>query len=139
MKTSKVRLLSLFCAIVLLFTISVSATADRASDYIDYTFVDCYVADGTVIYVTFAIGATNFMDELGASKIAIYEKSGSSWSSVHTFDKYDTGMISSGVGFYGNTISYTGEDNTEYKVVITLYAKDSTGSDSRTKTYYVET
>lgn len=133
------RIISLLFAIALLFTLSVGATVDRASDYIDYTFVDCFVAEGTTIYVSYAIGATNFMDELGASRIAIYEKSGSSWKIAHTFNKYDKGMITSGVGYYANTMSYSGKDNTEYKVIVTLYAMDSTGSDSRTRTYYLET
>ena len=38
---------------------------------------------------------------------------------------------------YANTVYYDGTSGTYYKIVITVFAEDDAGSDSRTETHYV--
>ncbi len=79
------------------------------------------------------------MTKLGASSIKIYEYPYNSSDIVNTKTEYSTGMTTTNSYSYSNTITYTGESNTKYKVVVTVFARDSSGSDSRTEIYYVST
>ena len=77
------------------------------------------------------------MKELGAEEIVIYRRSGSKWIEADSYDKNDAGMTKSNVYRYKNTVTFDGTSDVEYKIVVTVFAEDSSGYDSRTKTHYV--
>lgn len=137
MKKNSIRFFVLCLAALLLFTMPINALT-RASDYIhDYT-IGVYTS-GQKIYTDFNIDATRKMTKLGASSIKIYEYPYGSENLVNTKTEYSTGMTATNSFSYSNAIAYTGESNTKYKVVVTVFARDASGSDSRTETYYVST
>lgn len=137
MKKCKIRVFSLI--LVLLFMLAMPASAlARASDYIQYYRIDVFTS-GQKINTEFSLDASGKMTKLGASSIKIYEYPYSSENLVSTKTEYSTGMTTTNSYSYSNTITYTGESNTKYKVVVTIFARDASGSDSRTETYYVST
>ena len=137
LKRCSTRVLALCYAVLLALTLPVSALA-RASDYIRNYTVNVYTS-GQKIYTEFNVRATGEMTKLGASSIKIYEYPYNSSDIVNTKTEYSTGMTTTNSYSYSNTITYTGESNTKYKVVVTVFARDSSGSDSRTEIYYVST
>ena len=56
---------------------------------------------------------------------------------AETFDEDDPGMSDYNAMAYLNVISCDCDPGTEYKVVVTIFAVNSAGRDSRTHTYYV--
>lgn len=137
MKKRSIRFFPLCLVVLMLLTMTISALT-RASDYIQYYDIDVYTS-GQKICTDFSVDATGKMTKLGASSIKIYEYPYGSGDLVSTKTEYSTGMTQANSYTYSNTITYTGESNKKYKVVVTVFARDASGSDSRTETYYVST
>ena len=77
------------------------------------------------------------MDELGAEEVVVYRNSGSKWVKVDSYDRNDSGMTQLNSCRCRNTIIFEGTSGAEYKIEVTVFAEDSSGYDSRTKTHYV--
>lgn len=135
----KKKLLSLLFVV---FLASVSAVpafaiATRASDRISYftSKVSAQFDSSLDIYVL--VEGRDSMDEIGVEEIKIYRQSDSKWIKVDSYDKNDNGMTKTSSGRYKNTITFDGTPGAEYKIEVTVFAEDSSGYDSRTKTHYV--
>lgn len=77
------------------------------------------------------------MDRIGFESVEIYEKWGSLWRKEASYDVNDSGMCNERARLYSGTLTYHGSSESEYKVVVTIFAEDANGTDSRTKTFYV--
>ena len=78
------------------------------------------------------------MSRIGAQSMSFYIKNGTSWKLVESYTEYYVGMSAMNKVTYDNTITYQGTAGADYKVVVTLFVKDSDGAtDSRTYTKYV--
>lgn len=127
------RVISLFCAIICMMTMVVSASA-RASDQIGNYLIKAKSDDGN-IYVNFSVTGTGGMDRIGCESIYIYDRS--SGDLVESFDENDTGMSRSNTVRYANMITADCEVGTSYRVEVTIFAEDSAGRDTRSQTFYV--
>lgn len=127
------RVISLFCAVICMMTMVVSASA-RASDQIGNYLIKAKSDDGN-IYVNFSVTGTGGMDRIGCESIYIYDRS--SGDLVESFDEYDTGMSRSNTAKYANMITADCEVGTSYRVEVTIFAEDSAGRDTRSQTFYV--
>lgn len=138
-KTLK-RSTSLILAIVLTTLLATTAAAaeTRASTLIfSHSCVASMETDGE-IRVTFSITGKKIMSRIGAQSMSFYIKNGTSWKLVESYTEYYFGMSAMNKLYHGNTITYQGTAGEEYKVVVTLFVKDSDGAtDSRTYTKYV--
>lgn len=73
-----------------------------------------------------------------AQSMYFYVKSGSAWTLEKSYGQYSAGMNTTNKVTYDNTITYQGTKGAQYKIVVTLFVKDSEGaSDTRTYTKYV--
>lgn len=138
-KTLK-RCTSLILAIVLTTLLATTAAAaeTRASTLIfSHSCAASADTDGK-INVTFSITGKKIMSRIGAQSMSFYIKNGTSWKLVESYTEYYVGMSAMNKLSHGNTITYQGTAGEEYKVVVTLFVKDSDGAtDSRTYTKYV--
>lgn len=137
MKKSKIRILALCLVILSLLTLPINALT-QASDYIHGYSIDVYPIDQT-IYIDFKVDATAKMTKVGASSVKIYEYPYASSDLVDSKTEYSSGMTKSNCYSYAGTVTYSATSNKSYKVVVTIFARDTSGSDSRTETYYVST
>lgn len=87
--------------------------------------------------IHFTIQGTNRMSRIGARSIVIYEQPGVTWLKAASYDQYDEGMSATNAYIHGNSIYFNGTPGVLYQIVVTLFAQDSSGSDSRTQTFYV--
>lgn len=139
-KTATKRIVSFVLALVLttlLATVAV-ATEVRASALI--VSHSCSASAGTdgEMDVTFSITGKKIMSTIGAKSIYFYVKNGNTWKFDKLYTQYYIGMSAENKLTHGNTITYQGTAGEEYKVVVTLFVKDSDGAtDSRTYTKYV--
>lgn len=64
--------------------------------------------------------------------MVVQQKVGSSWSSVQYYDAATTsGLLAANRAFCTHTVTYQGEAGQSYRAVVTFYAGDSTGHDTR--------
>jgi hypothetical protein len=134
------RAISIICA-VLLLSLTLSPASVFAADGIQ-PFASSYLSQysawatsngGGEIQIDFDVSATSIADSVGASKIIIQIKIGSSWTNVYTFNgTTSNGMLGSNCLFHCNDVTYQGSVGSEYRAVVTVYAKIGSGSDTRT-------
>lgn len=131
-------------ALVLVFALAVcpvsvmAATGDadgsiaepQASNYI-HVYSGSISNNGGAVTVSFSIGGTGTMSSIGAQRIVIKNSSG---STVKTFHYYTTtGMMGYNTFAHGGSVTWTGGSaSAKYYAVITLYAANSSGSDTAT-------
>lgn len=127
------RVVSLFCAVICMMTMVVSASA-RASDQIRSYLIQVESNDRN-IYIDFSVIGNGGMDRIGCESIYIYDRS--SGDLVESFDENDTGMSRSNTVRYANMITADCEVGTSYRVEVTIFAEDSAGRDTRSQTFYV--
>lgn len=130
---SRIRFVSVLLLMACFLHLSAYA-ATNASDQICAYEVDAVACGGGKVAIHFSMEGTDIMNSLGASKIRIYD---SYDFLVGGFTKSDEGMTASGKIFYGNTMYFYGTPGVEYKVIVTVFAEDDNGSDSRSVTVYV--
>lgn len=132
------RLFAILMACVCLFVLSVPALAveGRASEQIR-TYSMNAVASNSSIKVSFEIYGKTKMDKLGCQSISVYEKSGTKWVLVESYDENDEGMSKSSSSTHINTIYCDMSAGKEYQVIVTVYAENSAGRDTRSATFYV--
>lgn len=131
------RFISLLMTAVCIFLFAVPAFATtKASIQINRYDMRVTPVAGT-LNIYFSVTGNNAMDKIGCESIYVYEKSGSRWVLTDSWDEDDAGMSHTDSGFKVNTIYCDSEAGVEYKVVVTIFAENSAGRDSRTRTIYV--
>lgn len=126
------------CLMVCLIIAVVPAVAAemRASEQIGYSSINVTAFNGS-IKTDFSITGTSVMDKIGCGSIFIYEKSGSRWILCADFSENDTGMSRTNFARHANVITWACESGVEYRVDVTVFAENSAGRDTRSKTVYV--
>ena len=129
----------ILCAILLSSYFIVPAEAAmRASSIIANHSCEASAAGGGKIAVTFSISAKNTVSRLGAKSMYFYASENGKWILKESYNQYDAGMSCTNDGIHGNTINYQGVSEVRYKVVVTLFATNSSGTtDTRNDTLYV--
>lgn len=136
MKKSLRYVVFLVLAVVMCIgTVGAAAGNARSSLYLD-----CYRAwlapqSGGKIAVAVDVEAVTTMDEVGASKIEIFESDddGQTWESVRIYFKslYPEMVVEDDYLYYDDPIVYQGTVGKQYFACVTAYAADSTGYDEK--------
>lgn len=123
--------------LALLFLISPTAIAagddgiePLASDYLDSYQTYIYPAGSGEIQVWFSVTADNYMDELGALHVFLYESVDSTnWTRVKTFSHVDySNMLLENDIFHMDHVTYQGVKGRYYKAYVCIWAgKDGSG------------
>ena len=130
-------LIALCVAICLMaMLVPASAISMRASEQIFMHSIDADASGGEIV-TRFTVWGNTIMDKLGCQSIQIYEKRSSSWVSVASFDEDDEGMSKTDGTRHSNSIGWACKSGAEYRVDVTIFAENSTGRDTRSKTVYV--
>ncbi|OUP07872.1 hypothetical protein [Anaeromassilibacillus sp. An200] len=134
----KKHLLSLLLTVICIFsfTIPISADSSKASDQISAYLINVD-SRNSAINVKFSVIGDGIANKLGCESIDVYKQSGSQWVLSESKDEYDTGMSQYNSFTYTNTIYCNAEAGARYKVVVTVFAENDAGRDTRSKTVYV--
>lgn len=107
----------------------------RSSYYLDSYRAWLEPKDDGYIDVIVDVQATGYMDEIGTTNIVIFESvdDGENWEIVRAYASLLTpGMIENDKFIYYETpVSYEGIPGRMYIAIVTVYAGDSEGGDSR--------
>lgn len=134
MKLSVKKFASLVVALALCLGMATTAYA-RSSLYLD-SYRAWLTADSNgEISVVVDVQARDYMDEVGASRIQLLESQdgGETWTTVKIYLKsLHPEMIDTNASYYYDVpVTYAGTPGYNYYAIVTVYAGDSTGSDSR--------
>ena len=116
---------------------AISESTNRASEQIMSYYINVVPAGNGKIAIAFSIDGTGEMKNIGAESIIIYYKIGGAWVVGYDLDRYDSGMSTKDDYYFGNELYYTGTPGKEYKEEVTVFAENSSGYDSRTRTFNV--
>lgn len=116
-------------------TAAATTAEPRASEQITSFATGVFPSGNGELSIEFSISGRGIMSSIGAKEIKIYH--GSKWQFCDTYTEDDAGMCTTNKVMYDNTIVYSGTAGTYYKVVVTVFAENANGSDSRTETHYV--
>ena len=136
MKRKYFRICAVLLVLCSIFTFSALAT-ERASEQIRSYQMNVVKNGGGQLEIQFMIDGNNIMKRIGASSITVYKPSGTTWSKVVSYNQDDAGMSVSNDFHHSNSILFNGTIGVQYQIVITVFAQDDSGSDSRTQTFYV--
>ena len=129
------RLLAVFMLITMLLSINVTATSvsSRASYYLDSYNAYIYPAGLGKIQVYFSVTGVNYMDDIGALTIRIYESTDNeTWTWVETFTNGDTpSILGHDTIYYSGHVDYKGTIGHYYKAYVTLWAGKDGDGDTR--------
>ncbi|MEA4955805.1 hypothetical protein SDC9_51422 [bioreactor metagenome] len=142
MKKRLVHFFTLVCTFVLCIGLigtaaatHITATPNRASDYLEYYNAWANTGAKREVIISFDVNATGVMDLVGANCIVVQEKNGSSWAGVATYyGSVSNGMLAADADAFTGNITYMGTAGKDYRALVTVYAGNSTGDDSRTVT-----
>lgn len=109
----------------------------RASEQLTSYSMNVMPVENGRIAISFSVDGTGKMTRIGAESIVVYQQVGNTWVYANSLDQYDDGMSTTNSYYFGNTIYFNGIPGEYYRVELTIFAKDSSGSDSRMRTFYV--
>lgn len=134
------KILSWILCTIMLFTtlISIAGASDyeaHASAY--FKAVDIWAesnGDGTVSFWA-DVSCNDDMVKIGMSKIVVQQKISGTWQDIATrYGTLNNGMLDTGTISYTGSVTCTVTKGQTYRAIITAYAGDSNGSDTRERT-----
>jgi hypothetical protein len=135
MKKLVISVVSAILLISMSAAIPASAGVLRASLYLDDYSAWAAATGGGQVRIDFDVTAVSLANSVGATQIVVQRKNGSSWTNVQTFNSSSTsGMLASNTLSHCGCVTYSGASGSEYRAVVTVYAKIGSGSDSKTVT-----
>lgn len=130
-----VALILFFAFLVGGISVSANAASERSSLYLSLYRAWLTPKNNGAISVNIDVQAVGIMDDIGATEVAIYESSdgGTTWTQdgIYLSSLYPD-LLQQDTYLYCETpITHIGRPGNKYYAVITIYAGDSTGYDTR--------
>lgn len=130
------RITAIILAISLFLPIGVMATetiTPRASYYLESYNAYLYNAALGKIQVYFDVTGVNYMDEIGALRVKIYESTDKeTWTWVETYNNGDTpSLLGYNKYYYSSHVDYKGTIGRYYKAYVTIWAGKDGDGDTR--------
>ena len=123
------------CAVEATPLIGKSIVPMRVSDYFSYYSVAATSGSEGDVAISISIRPKRTMDSIGATKIVIQEKNGNRWNEVYTKTGSNyNGLLDSDSSSFRGSYTYSGTPGKTYRAIVTLYAEDAFGNDSKTVT-----
>lgn len=133
-KNTIIRTIAFLLVMIFVLPMSVSASVQpRASHYLSAYQAYVYLPGNGEVRVYFNVNGTDYMDELGALSIKIYESTdGASWTWKKTFTHDSTpGMLSYNDDYHSGYVSYNGVAGRYYKAYVCIWGGKDGDGDTR--------
>ena len=128
-----IRLLAVCLLVILLVPIQVMAVEPRASYYLTSYNSYLYAAGSGKVQAWFTVTGVNYMDDIGALTIRIYEsEDNSTWTWVKTYRHTEyPSMLGHDDYYHSGYVEYQGVKGRYYKAYVTIWAGKDDGGDTR--------
>ena len=127
------RMIALLLIVAMSLPTTVSAVEPRASDYLDSYQAYVYPAGNGEIQVWFNVTADDYMDDVGALWIEVYESSdNSTWTYKKTYrhTAYPELLDQNDI-YHSGHVTYQGTVGKYYKAYVCIWAGKDGGGDTR--------
>ena len=137
MQTAKrsvtIKLIAILLLVVMLCPIEAFAAESRASSYLSGYSAYVYPAGWGKVQVWVSVDGTNYMDEIGALEIQLFEsKDNENWTWVKTFDYTDyPDMLGYDNYYHDGHVEYNGTIGRYYKAYVCVWAGKNGDGDTR--------
>ena len=127
------RIIIVVLIFAFVFPANVHAVEPRASDYLEAYGAYMYPAGWGKVQVWFSVDGTEYMDEIGALEIMLYEsKDNETWTWIKTFDYTDyDDMLGYNNHYHDGHIEYNGTIGRYYKAYVCVWAGKNGDGDTR--------
>lgn len=124
-----IHILPILLCVVMLCNIPAYAVETRASSRIVHSTATLSKASNGDLSVYFFVRATDIMEKIGASSVAIQRSSGGDWVTEYTFNTSNTpALLVENSDRHGMVLTYSPRfTGVSYRAVVMIYAKDATG------------
>lgn len=135
------KLISVILVIVFLVGAPVYALAAeaRASAWFSGYGASVVASSSGKINIEFTVVGTGTMTKLGASTIEIYKSNGTFVKSISYTANGNGYMMGYNTAFHSGSVPYSGVAGQKYYAVVTFFARNSSGSDTRSYTTSITT
>lgn len=132
-KSLFLKVIAIILVISTIFPVNAIAADTRASDYLTAYSAYLYPAGWGKIQIWFEVDGTNYMDEIGALEIQLYEsKDNENWTWVKTFDYTDySSMLGYNNYYHDGYVEYNGTIGRYYKAYVCIWAGKDGDGDTR--------
>lgn len=127
------RVISLLLVIIFILPMNAFAVEQRASDYLESYSAYIYPSGWGKVQVWFTVTGTNYMDQIGALSIWLYESTDNeNWTLVETYKAANNvGMLANDEFLYSGHVEYGGTIGRYYKAYVCIWAGKDNGGDNR--------
>jgi len=124
-----VYILPMLLCVVMLCIIPAYAVETRASSRIAHSAVSLSKKSTGDLSVYFSVQATDVMEKIGATSVAIQRSSGSGWVTEYTFSTSNTPtLLRENTDRHSMVLTYPPRfAGVEYRAVVMIYVKDAAG------------
>lgn len=132
-----IRMIALLLAFAIVCPVNAVAVGPRASAYLTSYNAYPYAAGGGEVQIWFNVKADDYMADIGALSIQIYECSTNSsnindWEFVTSFNNVNTpSILGHNKYIYQSYVTVDGTVDMYYKAYVGIYAGDGTNGDTR--------
>lgn len=129
--TLKKRFLALFFVFVLT-SISICSALDvqpYASAQLSRYSASAVAKSNGEIAVAFVVEGTGIMSKLGLDSVVLSEYTSGRWVEVETYNRSDFNKTRTNAVSYTDSISLDGESGVRYKIDVTVFATNASGTD----------
>ena len=127
------RAVAIILIIAFIVPVSTMAVEPRASEYLLGYSAYVYSAGWGKVQVWFEVDGLNYMDEIGALEIRLYEsKDNETWTWLKTFEHQDySGMLEYNDHSHSGHVEYNGVIGRYYKAYVCVWAGKNGDGDTR--------
>lgn len=132
-RTPFFRITALILIVMLICPVCISATEPRASAYLTSYNAYPYSAAWGKVQIWFNVTGTDYLDELGALTVQIYESKDNenfTWVKTFSHDVY-TNMLGENDIVYQSHVDYQGTIGRYYKAYVCIWGGRDGGGDTR--------
>lgn len=124
-------------AVICIISLTISAFAtETSSAQIGAYEMDVSAGSGT-LDTEFDVTGNGPVNKLGCESIYVYRWTGTGWTYVTSRLEDDEGMSKTNSGYHTEVIYIGCTAGVEYKVVVTIFAENDAGRDTRTEAFYL--
>lgn len=126
------RVIALILLFAMLCSIYALAAETRSSAYLFAYSGALSKASAGKIFIEFDVTGMGTMTAIGASTIKVYKSNGTLMKTYNYTDSGCSNMMGYNTGMHASYLTYTGTTGQSYYCIITFYARNASGYDSKT-------
>lgn len=134
MHKKAIRTVAVIVILIMILSTASFAVAPRASRYIISKSASVIPTGSGNLTIEFSVTGSGTMTKIGASVVEVYKEDGTLIKTYSYTNPSYANMMGYNTFQYSSNVTYSGVSGQRYYAIVTFFAKNSNGSDSKTYT-----